>query len=385
MIKTNENEKEDEDRSVQLNAVVTSEFNDLMIDALQIVRFAIDILKQDLPERWHSEVGVLWYDLHRIYVPELLRMKEKELSLDSPLAGHWGATRTIELAQRNYYRPNMTRDLRDYVTGLPEGRWIRVGMDFIIDLPETKNGNTAILTCIDAATKRGRFIACKLAGLTAENTANLIRKEVIRQHGTPKLFITDRGRQFKNKFWKQLGSTMGFEQTPTTSAHQQGNGLSERINQPLEAFLRAHVKFEQNDWDEYLDLFLNFLATNPNMPRPIGPFKIIKKITNQTYQLDLKNLVGKIYHVFHVDKLEIATTPQEGQYDYEREWLFNDEEVFKTLKDITNSRFRNGILEYEVSWSDGTKDWVARGELDDGIEINAFHNRNPDKPIPDTR
>ncbi|KAI0990800.1 hypothetical protein K3495_g17387, partial [Podosphaera aphanis] len=116
--------------------------------------------------------------------------------------------------------------------------------------------------------------------------------------------------------------------------------------------------------------------------KQIGPFKIIKKITNQTYQLDLKNLVGKIHDVFHVDKLEIATTPQEGQYDYEREWFFNDEEVFKTFKNIANSRFRNGIFEYEVSWSDGTKNWIAREELDDDIEINAFHNRNPNKPIP---
>ncbi|KAI1005997.1 hypothetical protein K3495_g2222 [Podosphaera aphanis] len=73
-------------------------------------------------------------------------------------------------------------------------------MDFIIDLPVTKNGNTAILTCIDAATKRGRFIPCKLAGLTAEKTAILIRKNVIGQHGIPILFVTDRGQQFINKF-----------------------------------------------------------------------------------------------------------------------------------------------------------------------------------------
>ncbi|KAI0993145.1 hypothetical protein K3495_g15038, partial [Podosphaera aphanis] len=188
----------------------------------------------------------------------------------------------------------MTRDLRDYVTGcqlcsrnkskthrpygklnplpVPEGRWTRVGMDFITDLPKTKNGNTAILTCIDAATKRGRFIACKLAGLTAENTASLIRKEVIRQHGIPKLFITDRGRQFINKFWKQLGSTMGFEQTPTTTAHQQGNGLSERINQPLEAFLRAYVNFEQNDWDEFLDLFEFSYNNSKHAATGMAPF-----------------------------------------------------------------------------------------------------------------
>ncbi|MDD0213420.1 hypothetical protein PSY81_23835, partial [Shigella flexneri] len=80
-----------------------------------------------------------------------------------------------------------------------------------------------------------------------------VRKNLIRQHGIPNLFITDRGRQFINKFWDQLGKMMGFENIPTTTAHQQGNGLAERINQPIEAYLRAYVNLEQNNWDEYLD------------------------------------------------------------------------------------------------------------------------------------
>ncbi|KAI0998144.1 hypothetical protein K3495_g10050 [Podosphaera aphanis] len=118
-----------------------------------------------------------------------LTIKAKELSHDSPLSGHWGTARTVELVQRNYYWSNMARDIRDYVAGcqlcarnkakthkkhgelnslpVPEGKWTRVAMDFITDLPKTKNGNTAILTCIDATTRRGRSIACKLAGLSS--------------------------------------------------------------------------------------------------------------------------------------------------------------------------------------------------------------------------
>lgn len=93
-------------------------------------------------------------------------------------------------------------------------------MDFIIDLPKTKSGKTAILNCIDVVTRRGRLIPCKLAGLSAEETANLIRKYMIPQHGIPKLFIAGRGKQFLNNFWCQLGSALGFEQIPTTTPHQ---------------------------------------------------------------------------------------------------------------------------------------------------------------------
>lgn len=67
------------------------------------------------------------------------------------------------------------------------------------------------------------------------------------------------------------------------------------------------------------------LATNHIRPlRPckrlaekhICSFKIFNKITLQTYQLNLKNLVGKIHDVFHVEKLEKFKSPQNGQCEY---------------------------------------------------------------------
>lgn len=168
-----------------------------MEDALKLDKFAVTLLEKDLPDKWYFEDNALWFDKTRLYIPESLRIRAKELSHDSPLAGHWGIARTTDLAQKNYYWPNMTRDIKEYVTGcqlynrnktkthkpygklnplpIPEGRWTRVGMDFITDLSKTKSGNTAILTCIDAATRRGRFMPCKLAELTAEKAADLVR------------------------------------------------------------------------------------------------------------------------------------------------------------------------------------------------------------------
>ncbi|KAI0998619.1 hypothetical protein K3495_g9577 [Podosphaera aphanis] len=352
----------------------------------------------------------------------------------------------------------MARDIQDYVAGcqlctrnkakthkkhgklnplpVPEGKWTGVAMDFITDLPKTKNGNTAILTYIDAATRRGRFIACKLAGLTAEKTANITIYQQI---------------------WKQLGEVMGFEQTPTTTANQQGNGLAERINQSIESYLRSYVNFEQNNWDEYLDLFefcwnnskhaatgmAPFYADQGYLPnfqikseepadpmtsesaanhakkkmkhqdiefsvgdlvmlktghirtsrvckklaeKQIGPFKIIKKVTDQTYQLELKNLVGRIYDVFYVNKLEKYKDIQTGQQQYGAKWFVDEEETYRTLKDITNSRIKNDIYEYEVCWSDGSKNWIAKDDFDhDEIEIQVFHNRHPENPFPNDR
>ncbi|KAI1006985.1 hypothetical protein K3495_g1235 [Podosphaera aphanis] len=118
--------------------------------------------------------------------------------------------------------------------------------------------------------------------------------------------------------------------------------------------------------------------------KQIGPFKILKKITDQSYQIDLKNLVGKIHNVFHVEKLEIATSPQNGQQDYGMEWFVDDEETFITIKDIINFRYsKDGKIDYEILWSDGSKEWASEDEFNDNeVEIRSFHNRNPGKPIP---
>ncbi|KAI1002660.1 hypothetical protein K3495_g5543 [Podosphaera aphanis] len=118
--------------------------------------------------------------------------------------------------------------------------------------------------------------------------------------------------------------------------------------------------------------------------KQIGPFQILNKETDLTYQLDLKNLVGKIHDVFHVEKLEKANLPQQNQQDYGMQWFVNDEDYFESIKDIINSRSKNGVFEYEVKWSDDSREWIPEDELDgEEIEIQSFHNRNPDRPLPE--
>ncbi|KAI1005125.1 hypothetical protein K3495_g3086 [Podosphaera aphanis] len=189
-----------------INAIVDLVFKDLISQELSTDEFAKNIMS-NITEKWHIEDDALWYDCNRLYIPETLRIKAKRLIHANPLAGHWGTARIIDLAQRNYFWPNMTQDVKEYVTG------------------------------------------CQLC------TRN--KSKTLKPYGNlnPLPIPEGRGRQFINKFWKQLGDTLGFEQSPTTTVHQQGNGLAERINQSLEAYLRSYVNFEQNNWDEYLDLF----------------------------------------------------------------------------------------------------------------------------------
>ena len=83
---------------------------------------------------------------------------------------------------------------------------------------------------------------------------------------------------------------------------------------------RIEIDFQVGDW-----VMLKTTHIQTKRPckkiaeRQIGPFQIVKKVTDLTYQLDLKNLVGKIHDIFHVEKLEKAILPQQNQKEYEME------------------------------------------------------------------
>ncbi|KAI0991122.1 hypothetical protein K3495_g17065, partial [Podosphaera aphanis] len=62
------------------------------------------------------------------------------------------------------------------------------------------------------------------------------------------------------------------------TAHQQGNGLAERINQPIESYLRAYVNLEQNNWDEYLDLCEFAWNNSKHAVTGLARFTLIKDI-----------------------------------------------------------------------------------------------------------
>ena len=57
-------------------------------------------------------------------------------------------------------------------TEIPEKKWSEVSLDFITDLPVTKNKKDAILTVVDKATRMVHLIPCKKS-ITAAETAKL--------------------------------------------------------------------------------------------------------------------------------------------------------------------------------------------------------------------
>ncbi|KAE8970243.1 Transposon Ty3-G Gag-Pol polyprotein, partial [Phytophthora rubi] len=207
-------------------------------------------------------------------IPEIIDALLYEFH-DAKCYGHPGVERTLRIVEKQFYWRNMERSIRTYVRScevcqrtkgrntkppgylrshsIPSTRWTHLAMDFIVALPETSIGFDAIMVVIDRLTKRARFVPTTTIATTLE-TAKLYRDRVFALHGLPDEIISDRDSKFTSVLWTSFCEMLGTHQKLTTAFRQQANGVTERVNQTIENFLRAFSNSNSNDWDELLAL-----------------------------------------------------------------------------------------------------------------------------------
>ncbi len=84
---------------------------------------------------------------------------------------------------------------------------------------------------------------------------------VVHDHGVLESIVTDRGSRFTSKFWSSLYYFLGIKRKLSTAFNPQTNGQAKRQNSMMEAYLRALVNWEQDDWARLL-LIVEFAYNN---------------------------------------------------------------------------------------------------------------------------
>ena len=120
-------------------------------------------------------------------------------------------------------------------------------------------------------------------GTSAEKLAFLFEREIVSHHGWPDEIITDRDTRFASKFWQALMNNMGVNSKLSTAFRPQTDGQTERMNQVVEAYLRAFINFEQDDWVELLPATQLAYNTSCSETTKITPF-----FANFGYEADLR-------------------------------------------------------------------------------------------------
>ncbi|XP_048552596.1 uncharacterized protein LOC125532671 [Triticum urartu] len=249
---------------------------------------------------------------------------------------------------------------------IPSTPWEDIYMDFVLGLPRTKRGSDSVFVVVDRFSKMAHFIPCHKSD-DASHIADLFFREIMRLHGVPHTVVSDRDTKFLSYFWKTLWAKLGTKLLFSTTCHPQTNGQTEVVNRTLSMMLRAVLKKILKMWEECLphvefaynravhsttkfcpfEIVYGFKPAAPIdlLPLPLvwvhlwkdrfpdqrkcklqphgdGPFKVLAKINDNAYKIDLLMDYG-VSPTFNVSDLspyfgpsESRTTPpQEGEDD----------------------------------------------------------------------
>ena len=227
-------------------------------------------LKKILPLLERENKKLYYHGL--LYVPRKSVSNLLQMAHDSKISGHFALGKTLSRLKRYHWR-HKVRDVRNYIRGcircqqyndstqkklseptsleMPERRWGSLGTDFIVGLPNTKNGFDATTTWVDRLTRRVHFIPSHSTD-TAVDVARSFFKNICSQHGIPENIVSDRDLKFVSKFWKRLMNLCDIQLKMSSSKHPLTDGASEVMRRMIENYLRCYFSYHQNDW---VDLF----------------------------------------------------------------------------------------------------------------------------------
>jgi len=161
---------------------------------------------------WSEEDRVLRFR-GKIYVPRNSDLRRRVVLLchDTKVAGHPGRWKTLELVSRNYWWPQMSRYIRQYVSTcnlclrtkpirqapvgelyplwILDSRWDTLSVDFVVELPLSSR-HDAVMTVVDLVSKRTYFIPTHTT-VTVEEAARLFLHQVWKLHGLLKCIVSD--------------------------------------------------------------------------------------------------------------------------------------------------------------------------------------------------
>nr|GEU29627.1 putative reverse transcriptase domain-containing protein [Tanacetum cinerariifolium] len=130
---------------------------------------------------------------------------------------HPGSDKMYQDLKKLYWWPNMKADIATFVSKcltcakvkakhqkpsgllqqpeIPEWKWEKITMDFVLGLPRSPSGYDSIWVIVDLPMKKTDSI---------EKLAQQYLKEIVCRHGVPVSIIADRDSLFTSRFWKTL-------------------------------------------------------------------------------------------------------------------------------------------------------------------------------------
>ncbi|GJS81116.1 retrotransposon protein, putative, ty3-gypsy subclass [Tanacetum coccineum] len=194
-----------------------------------------------------------------------------------------------------YWWPNMKADIATYVSKcltcskvkaeyqkpsgllqqpeIPQWKWERITMDFIMKLPKTSSGY---------------------------DTFGIYLKEVVSRHGVPVSIISDRDSRFTSAFGshsRELWILIRNWLEAACDRQKSFVGLKRKL---LEFHFGDKVMLKVSPWKGVI----RFAKRRKLNPKNIRPFKILARIGPVAYRLELPLELSGVHNTFHVSNLK---------------------------------------------------------------------------------
>ena len=208
----------------------------------------------------------------RLCVPDVgdVRREIMEEPHSSAYAMHLGSTNMYHTLKEHYWWKGMKRDITEFVSRcltcqqvkaehqkpvgllqslpIPQWKWERITMDFVVGLPRCRSGHDMIWVIVDRLTKSAHFLPIRNSD-SLDKLAQLYVREIIRLHGTRVFIVSDKDPRFTSRFLPSLQNALGTRLHFSMTFHPH-----KRTIKTLEDRLRACVMEFRGSWDTHLPL-----------------------------------------------------------------------------------------------------------------------------------
>nr|GEU50084.1 hypothetical protein [Tanacetum cinerariifolium] len=237
------------------------------------------------------------------------------------LAGHFGHDKTLALLREQFYWPKMEHNVNKLLErcltfhiaktnisnaglytpfSVPVAPWEDVSLDFVLGLPHTQRAKDSVMVVVDRFSKMAYFVPCSKT-FDASQVARLYFAEIVKLHGGLKTLISDRDVKFVSHLWRTCELVWGLSYSSVVPIIFK---LMDRLKltgkspfevvygwnpiTPLNLLPVPEVgRFSEEGADQLSRLKSCIGRFGKLKPRGDGHFRVLKKINDNTYKMEL--------------------------------------------------------------------------------------------------
>nr|GEV42802.1 putative reverse transcriptase domain-containing protein [Tanacetum cinerariifolium] len=248
----------------------------------------------------HKRANTMYYDLRDRYWWS---------GIKNDIVGYVSRCLTCLYVKAEHQRPSGLLQQPE----IPEWKWKRIAMDFVMKLSRTSSGHDTIWVIVDRLTKSAHFLPMH-EDYKMDRLARLYLNEIVARHGVLISITLDRDSCFTSRFWHSMQEALGTKLDMTMAYNPQTDSQKVREGQLIGhelvketikkiSQIKNRLKAARDRQKSYADKRRKPLEFSV-APRFVGPFEITEQIGTIAYRLRLPKELNGVHDTFHVSNLK---------------------------------------------------------------------------------